>query len=280
MKKFFILMVFILCGLCISAQTKVAYLDLYQRGGGKNLITTIMYNQNPITYGRMNLGEALNFLADKGWVIDQTLVGARRIPLLFVTRHKFHIILKKEYQYGENPFEGLIFENDDANIIEDNNKEKEIVTNDNEASKKYALKELKVLINRKYYELRNNPSLISENITEFNSMVNLYRDDYVQLYGRVPNDVDNLLEKLMDVNSKNQSIRTIKELETSIKSMYYELKRNPSSILDNMDVFESKINEYKDKYIQLYGVTPYDVDDLLQKLMELSAKKQNKLSIR
>lgn len=273
-------MVFILCGLCISAQTKVAYLDLYQRGGGKNLITTIMYNQNPITYGRMNLGEALNFLADKGWVIDQTLVGARRIPLLFVTRHKFHIILKKEYQYGENPFEGLIFENDDANIIEDNNKEKEIVTNDNEASKKYALKELKVLINRKYYELRNNPSLISENITEFNSMVNLYRDDYVQLYGRVPNDVDNLLEKLMDVNSKNQSIRTIKELETSIKSMYYELKRNPSSILDNMDVFESKINEYKDKYIQLYGVTPYDVDDLLQKLMELSAKKQNKLSIR
>lgn len=46
-------------------------------------------------------------LAGLGWEIDKTL-HVRRIAYFFPwTRHKFHIILKKEYQEGENPYEGI-----------------------------------------------------------------------------------------------------------------------------------------------------------------------------
>jgi len=108
MKKFFIVVALATCSaLCASAQTKVAYVDLYQRGGAKHLRTTLMFNGKPVDCGKMNLGQALNMLAKDGWVVDQTLIGAKRVNLVPVTRHKFHIILKKEYQQGENPFSNL-----------------------------------------------------------------------------------------------------------------------------------------------------------------------------
>ena len=284
MKKFFILAVFVVCELCVSAQTKVAYLDLYQRGGGKNLTTTVMYNQNPIEYGSMNLGEALNFLAEKGWIVDQILVGARRVgPFAwFTTRHKFHIILKKEYQQGENPFEGLSVEKNDANVEEQENAPEVVadVINDEDAMMKRALKSLELSIKRKYNELKNNPSIIIDNIDEFNSMVNQYRDNYVQLYGKVPDDVDNLLQNLMDINSKNQRNQSLKKLELSIKRKYNELKNTPSIIADNIDEFNSMVNQYRDNYVQIYGKTPDDADYMVNELTKLSDKYENNRSLK
>ena len=91
----------------VSAQSKTAYLDLYQRGGAQHLRTTLIFYQEPIYLGKKNLGEVLNMLAGLGWEIDKTL-HVRRIAYFFPwTRHKFHIILKKEYQEGENPYEGI-----------------------------------------------------------------------------------------------------------------------------------------------------------------------------
>lgn len=89
----------------ISAQNKTAYLDLYQRGGAQHLRTTLIFNKKPLYLGKRNLGEVLNMLAESGWEVDKTFNVKRfGIP---VTRHKFHIVLKKEYQAGENPFDGL-----------------------------------------------------------------------------------------------------------------------------------------------------------------------------
>ncbi len=71
--------------------------------------TTLMFNNTQRWCGKMTLGQALNMLAEDGWVVDKTLIGANRVgAAFFVTRHKFHIILKKEYQQGENPFEKLL----------------------------------------------------------------------------------------------------------------------------------------------------------------------------
>lgn len=72
--------------------------------------TTLLFEEEPLYIGRANLGEMLNQLAELGWTVDQSLVGARRAVLgicVPVTRHKFHIILKKEYNENEDPFEGL-----------------------------------------------------------------------------------------------------------------------------------------------------------------------------
>ena len=89
----------------ISAQSKTAYLDLYQRGGAQHLRTTLIFNKKPIYLGKKNLGEVLNMLAESGWEIDKTL-NVRRVCWFWpFTRHKFHFVLKKEYQAGENPFE-------------------------------------------------------------------------------------------------------------------------------------------------------------------------------
>lgn len=91
----------------ISAQNKVAYLDLYQRGGAKHLRTTLIFNQEPVYIGKKNLGEVLNMLAESGWEIDRTL-NVRRLGWSWpFTRHKFHVILKKEYSNKENLFEGM-----------------------------------------------------------------------------------------------------------------------------------------------------------------------------
>ena len=103
-------LLFVLAALLIVsgafAQNKTAYLGLYQRGGAQHLKTTLLYNNTPVKLGRRNLAEVLNMLSDLGWEIDR-MYHIKRFCLLPVTRHKYHIILKKEYQAGENPFRGL-----------------------------------------------------------------------------------------------------------------------------------------------------------------------------
>lgn len=95
----------------ISAQNKTAYLDLYQRGGAQHLRTTLLFNQKKIYLKRKNMGEVLNMLAELGWEADweagKTNYLGRITLLRLFYRHKFHIILKKEYQTGENPFDGI-----------------------------------------------------------------------------------------------------------------------------------------------------------------------------
>lgn len=100
MKKFVVLFAAMLFAASGFAQTKVAYLDLYMRGGGKHLKATLLRDREAIELGRRNLGEVLNELAQEGWEIDHTLIGANR-NVLFPTRHKFHIILKKVYEEAE-----------------------------------------------------------------------------------------------------------------------------------------------------------------------------------
>lgn len=100
MKKFVVLFAAMLFAASGFAQTKVAYLDLYMRGGGQHLRTTALMGRETVYLGRKNLGEVLNQLAQEGWEIDHTLVGANR-NVLFPTRHKFHIILKKVYEVSE-----------------------------------------------------------------------------------------------------------------------------------------------------------------------------------
>lgn len=106
MKRLLTLTAAALFACAATAQTQTAYLDLYQRGGGQHLKTTLIFDSYPVDLGRRNLGETLNMLAGLGWEVDKTLAGANRV-LFFPTRHKFHIILKKEFRTGENPFEGL-----------------------------------------------------------------------------------------------------------------------------------------------------------------------------
>lgn len=108
----------------IYAETKTAYLDLYQRGGGQNLITTILYSNNPLCLGRKNLGEMLNVLSNLGWEIAAA-PGTTTIKNGFgITRHKFHIILKKEYNDNECPFvelDNYLVKQPSSNITFNNN---------------------------------------------------------------------------------------------------------------------------------------------------------------
>ena len=94
-----------LCAVSVNAQTKIAYCDVYFRGGGQNLRTTILYDDSPLWIGKTNMGETLNFLAALGWEVDSN-ISVERFGF-HITRHKLHIILKKKYSEGENPFEGL-----------------------------------------------------------------------------------------------------------------------------------------------------------------------------
>ena len=104
MKKLIALLAAMAIAGSISAQNKTAYLDLYQRGGAMHLKTTLIFNNRPVYLGKKNLGEVLNMLAESGWEIDKTL-NVRRVCWFWpFTRHKFHLVLKKEYQAGENPF--------------------------------------------------------------------------------------------------------------------------------------------------------------------------------
>lgn len=232
--------------------------------------TTLMYDRTPIYCGRMNLGQALNSLAEKGWVVDQTLVGARRVGLFagLATRHKFHIILKKEYQLGENPFRTL-------SSMKSAAYKEDVVKNTgyNKSVMKNSLKELRASIKRRYDELRSNPESITDNLTRFNSMLIQYKDTYWQIYGKTPDDADYMVKELTKLRDEYENNRSLKELELSIKRKYEELKKEPSAILDNIEEFESMVKEYRAKYVQVYGVAPYNIDDLPQKLMEFSAKK-------
>lgn len=111
MKKVLLILALSFITLNVSAQTKVAYCDVYARGGGKHMKITIMYNDTPydlLPYGECNLGSALNELAADGWVLDKDIVIPRHPQFSIFTRHKLHLIMKKEYQEGENPF--LLFE--------------------------------------------------------------------------------------------------------------------------------------------------------------------------
>ena len=112
MKRILFVFVLSFVSLCASAQTKTAYCDIYARGGGKNMKITIMYNNAPYEIhpdeNRSNLGNVLNELAADGWILDRDIVILRHPVFYMFTRHKLHLVMKKEYQEGENPF--LLFE--------------------------------------------------------------------------------------------------------------------------------------------------------------------------
>ena len=186
MKKIVVLAVSVVCAACAMAQTKIAYLDLYQRGGAQHLRTTLTFNGTKMWCGKMTLGQALNMLAEDGWVVDQTLIGARRVGLMtyYFTRHKFHIILKKEYQPGEDPFGSLLthgykFVDDPQSTDASQNKNR---TNIIGAVNIQSLKSLSQELRTKYYELKKNKSSIPGNIDEFESKVNEYVAKYEVLY--------------------------------------------------------------------------------------------------
>ncbi|MBE6181421.1 MAG: hypothetical protein E7148_01845 [Rikenellaceae bacterium] len=108
MKKLLFLIAFIMLTTCVTAQTQIAYCDIYARGGGQNLRVTFMFNNTPIHWqGYTNLGEILNFMSKDGWTLDKEIVINNNNKSLIATRHKLHLIMKKEYQEGENPFSSL-----------------------------------------------------------------------------------------------------------------------------------------------------------------------------
>lgn len=184
MKKIIILVTCIVYAVCAMAQTKIAYLDLYQRGGARHLRTTLMFNDTKMWCGKMTIGKALNILAEDGWIVDQTLIGANRVGCAFVfTRHKFHIILKKEYQHGENPFEKLLTYGFRNGTIQ--NTELIRYREPIDAQKiKNDMASLSKEIRAKYYELKKNTNSIPDNIEEFQSKVKEYVTKYELLYNR------------------------------------------------------------------------------------------------
>ena len=109
MKKFFIAFFLIMCAFGASAQeTKTTYCDVYVRGGAKNQKVTVMYCNKMLNLNNSNMAEVLDILGNDGWELDQVVPVQRMpflyIPLFSVTRHKVHLIMKKEYNEGENPF--------------------------------------------------------------------------------------------------------------------------------------------------------------------------------
>ena len=73
---------------------------------------TIMYNNYPYDIypdsNRSNLGNVLNVLAADGWVLDRDIVIPRHPFFSAFTRHKLHLIMRKEYRVGENPIAGIM----------------------------------------------------------------------------------------------------------------------------------------------------------------------------
>ena len=109
MKRLFLAFFLIMCAFGASAQeTKTTYCDVYVRGGAKNQKVTIMYCNKILNLNNSNMAEALDILGNDGWELDQVVPVQRMpflyIPLFSVTRHKVHLIMKKEYNEGENPF--------------------------------------------------------------------------------------------------------------------------------------------------------------------------------
>ena len=84
-----------------TAQTKVAYCDVYARGSWKSMEISVIHKHG-IYNITGNIGTILNTLAEDGWIKDETIVIPRHG--IYVTRHKLHFIMKKEYYEGENPF--------------------------------------------------------------------------------------------------------------------------------------------------------------------------------
>ena len=112
MKRLLLLVAMLMCISNLSAQTKIAYCDVYLRGGWNSLTATIMYDSTTFELGGYkgsNIGEVLNYMAADGWVLDREIVIPRHPYFSLFTRHKLHLIMKKEYKPGENPF--LLFEN-------------------------------------------------------------------------------------------------------------------------------------------------------------------------
>ena len=105
MKKLLLLIGLICCIGSVSAQTKTAYCDVYMRGGYDCMTVTIMYDSNSHRLNRSySMGEILNIMAEDGWVLDNDIVIPRHPFQSIFTRHKLHLIMKKEYNTGENPF--------------------------------------------------------------------------------------------------------------------------------------------------------------------------------
>ena len=109
MKRLFLAFFLMMCAFGASAQeTKITYCDVYVRGGAKNQKVTIMYCNKMLNLNNSNMAEALDILGNDGWELDQVVPVQRMpflyIPLFSVTRHKVHLIMKKEYNEGENPF--------------------------------------------------------------------------------------------------------------------------------------------------------------------------------
>ena len=54
------------------------------------------------------MAQALDILGNDGWILDKVVPVQRMplwyLPLFSVTRHKVHLIMKKEFFEGENPF--------------------------------------------------------------------------------------------------------------------------------------------------------------------------------
>ena len=105
MKKLLLLISLICCFGSASAQTKTAYCDVYMRGGYDCMTVTIMFDSNSHRLNRSySMGEILNIMAEDDWVLDNDIVIPRHPLFSFFTRHKLHLIMKKEYNAGEDPF--------------------------------------------------------------------------------------------------------------------------------------------------------------------------------
>ena len=76
------------------------------RGGYDCMTVTIMFDSNSYQLDKSyNMGEILNILAEDDWVLDNDIVIPRHPWFSFFTRHKLHLIMKKEYNIGEDPFD-------------------------------------------------------------------------------------------------------------------------------------------------------------------------------
>lgn len=105
MKKLLFVLILSLFSFDVSAQTKTAYCDVYMRGGYDCMSVTIMYDSDSHQLNRSySIGEILNIMAEDGWVLDNDIVIPRQPFFSMFTRHKLHLIMKKEYNNGEDPF--------------------------------------------------------------------------------------------------------------------------------------------------------------------------------
>ncbi|MBO5972389.1 MAG: hypothetical protein J6Q07_05225 [Alistipes sp.] len=105
MKKLLFILALTLFSFDVSAQTKTAYCDVYMRGSYDVMTVTIMYDSDSHWLDRCyDMGEILNIMAEDGWVLDKDIVIPRHPFFSIFTRHKLHLIMKKEYSTGEDPF--------------------------------------------------------------------------------------------------------------------------------------------------------------------------------